>query len=129
MATIKLDTAAFKEKVFDWTDAKEWKYAGELPAIVDFYADWCGPCKMVAPVLEQLSEEYEGKLVIYKVDTDAEQEVAAIFGIQSIPTFLFIPGQNGTPMIQPGAFPKHVFKEIIDTELLGEGSEQQEEQA
>ena len=128
MATIKLTTAEFKEKVFDWTDAKEWKYEGELPAIVDFYADWCGPCKMVAPILEDLSEEYAGKIVIYKVNTDAEQEVATMFGIQSIPTFLFIPGNDGTPMIQPGAFPKHVFKEIIETELLGEGKEEEKEE-
>ncbi len=120
MPTIKLNTEEFKEKVFDYENEKEWKYPGDLPAIIDFYADWCGPCKMVAPILEELSHEYEGRLLIYKVDTDKEQEVAAVFGIQSIPTFLFIPLGNGQPMLEPGAFPKHVFREIIEEELLKE---------
>jgi thioredoxin 1 len=126
MPTIKLSTEEFKEKVFDYATGKEWNYAGTLPAIVDFYADWCGPCKMVAPILEELSEEYAGRIVIYKVDTDKEQEVAAVFGIQSIPTFLFIPANNGQPMLEPGAFPRHVFKEIIEEELL---KEKQDEEA
>ena len=86
--TSKLTTEEFKEKVFDYTANKEWKYEGKLPAIVDFYADWCGPCKMVAPILEELSKQYDGKLTIYKVDTDAENELAAVFNIRSIPTFL-----------------------------------------
>lgn len=115
--TIKLTTEEFKQKVFDYTKSKEWKYEGSLPAIIDFYADWCGPCKMVAPVLEELAKEYEGKLLIYKVDTEKEEELSAVFGIRSIPTFLFIPA-SGTPMIQPGAFPKNVFKEVIDEHLL-----------
>jgi thiol-disulfide isomerase/thioredoxin len=72
MHTVKLTTADFKEKVFDYENEKEWKYKGTLPAIIDFYADWCGPCKMVAPVLEELAKEYEDKLIIYKVDTEAE---------------------------------------------------------
>jgi thioredoxin 1 len=117
MHTVKLTTADFKEKVFDYENEKEWKYKGTVPAIIDFYADWCGPCKMVAPVLEELAKEYEEKLVIYKVDTEAEMELSAVFGIQSIPTFLFIP-QNGMPMLQPGAFPKKVFKEVIEEKLL-----------
>lgn len=117
MHTVKLTTADFKEKVFDYENEKEWKYKGSLPAIIDFYADWCGPCKMVAPVLEELAKEYEGKLIIYKVDTEAEMELSAVFGIQSIPTFLFIP-QVGMPMMQPGAFPKKVFKEVIEEKLL-----------
>ena len=75
--TSKLTTEEFKAKVFDYTSNKEWKYEGKLPAIIDFYADWCGPCKMVAPILEELSKQYEGKLAIYKVDTDAENELAA----------------------------------------------------
>src|SRR5690606_1398528 len=83
----------------------------------DFYADWCGPCKMVAPVLEELAKQYEGKLLIYKVDTDAEQELSAIFQIRSIPTFLFIPVE-GQPMMQPGAFPKAVFEKVIEEHLL-----------
>lgn len=98
MATKHLTTQEFKDLVFDYTKEQEWKYNGKLPAIIDFYADWCGPCKMVAPVLEELSSEYEGKLNIYKVDTEKEQELAAVFGIQSIPTFLFIPAE-GQPMM------------------------------
>lgn len=117
MATIKMTTQDFKNKVFNYETEKDWKYQGQLPAIIDFYADWCGPCKMVAPILEELSNEYEGRLVIYKVDTDVEQELAAVFGIQSIPTLLFIDSE-GEPMMQPGAFPKHIFKKIIEEKLL-----------
>jgi thioredoxin 1 len=115
--TIKLTTGEFKQKVFDYTTETEWKYQGTIPAIIDFYADWCGPCKMVAPVLEELAKEYEGKIVIYKVDTETEPELAAIFNIRSIPTFLFIP-LHDTPVLQPGAFPKKVFKEVIEDRLL-----------
>jgi thioredoxin len=116
MATIQLTTKDFKEKVFNYETEKDWKYEG-LPAIVDFYADWCGPCKMVAPILEELSKEYENRLVIYKVNTDREQELSAVFGIQSIPTMLFI-GADGEPMMQPGALPKHVLKQVIEEQLL-----------
>ena len=116
MATVKLTTQDFKDKIFNYETEKEWKYKGNLPAIIDFYADWCGPCKMVAPVLEELSVEYEGKLNIYKVDTEKESELAQVFGIQSIPTFLFIPVDE-QPVIQPGAFPKKVFKQIIEEHL------------
>lgn len=115
--TIKLTTEDFKQKVFDYTTNQEWKYAGTLPAIIDFYADWCGPCKMVAPILEQLAKQYEGKLLIYKVDTEAEQELSAVFGIRSIPTFLFIPVE-GQPSMQPGALPKNVFEKVIEEHLL-----------
>lgn len=115
--TIKLTTEDFKQKVFDYTTNQEWKYTGTLPAIIDFYADWCGPCKMVAPILEQLAKQYEGKLLIYKVDTEAEQELSAVFGIRSIPTFLFIPVE-GQPSMQPGALPKNVFEKVIEEHLL-----------
>lgn len=121
MATIKLTAQDFKEKIFDYTKETEWKYYGSKPAIIDFYADWCGPCRMVAPVLEQLSEEYAGKLDIYKVDTEKEQELATVFGIQSIPSFLFIP-MNETPSMEPGAFPKSAFKQIIEEHLLPAGA-------
>jgi thioredoxin 1 len=117
MATVRLTTQDFKDKIFDYTTEKEWKYKGSLPAIIDFYADWCGPCKMVAPALEELSEEFAGKLLVYKVDTEVEQELSAVFGIQSIPTFLFIP-TNDEPSMQPGALPKHAFKQIIEEHLL-----------
>lgn len=112
-----MTTSDFKEKVFNYETEKDWKYQGDLPAIIDFYADWCGPCKMVAPILEELSTEYEGRLVIYKVDTDVEQELSAVFGIQSIPTLLFIDAA-GEPMMQPGAYPKHILKKIIEENLL-----------
>lgn len=115
--TIKLTTEEFRTKVFDYTANEEWKYAGALPAIVDFYADWCGPCKMVAPLLEELATQYEGKLLIYKVDTESESELAAVFGISSIPTFLFIPVE-GRPMMQPGALSKSVFEKVIDEHLV-----------
>lgn len=115
--TSKLTTDDFKKKIFDYSANSEWKYEGALPAIIDFYADWCGPCKMVAPILEELSRQYEGKLIIYKVDTDAETELAGVFNIRSIPTFLFIP-LHGDPMLQPGALPKHVFEKVIEEHLV-----------
>jgi thioredoxin len=117
MATIQLNAAGFKENIFDYENANEWKYNGQLPAIIDFYADWCGPCKAVAPILEELSEEYEGKLLIYKIDTDKEAELSALFGIQSIPTLLFIPVE-GSPMMQRGAIPKNAFQQVINERLL-----------
>src|SRR5687768_17398109 len=117
MATIQMTARDFKEKVFDYENAQEWKYQGSLPAIIDFYADWCGPCKAVAPVLEELSNEYEGKLLIYKIDTDKETELSSLFGIQSIPTLLFIP-VDGQPMMQRGAIPKSAFQQVINEKLV-----------
>jgi len=110
--TEHLTTEEFKQKVFNWDENQEWKYEGQLPAIVDFYADWCGPCKMVAPILEELSNEYEGKLHIYKVDTDKEQELAMAFGIQSIPSILFIP-MGEKPQMAAGALPKEQLQQVI----------------
>lgn len=107
-----LTLGTFKDKIFDYENEKAWKYRGELPAIVDFYADWCGPCKMVAPVLERLAKKYDGKLSIYKVDTEAEQELAGMFGVQSIPTLLFIP-KDGEPRVAMGALPEKEFERII----------------
>lgn len=112
-----LTAASFKEKVFNYELSKDWKYAGDKPAIIDFYADWCGPCKMVAPILEELSTEYDGKIQIYKVDTDKEQELAAVFGIRSIPSILFIP-KDGQPQMSLGALPKESFKKAINEILL-----------
>lgn len=117
MATVKLTTEKFKEDIFDYTTEQEWKYKGDIPAIIDFYADWCGPCKAIAPVLEELAEAYKDDLVIYKVDTEVEQELAAVFRIMSIPSILFIPVDR-QPMMQKGALPKHVLKQIIETELI-----------
>lgn len=118
MATIKLTTDKFKTDIFDYTHSPDWNYQDSVPAIIDFYADWCGPCKMVAPILEELSEMYEGKLKIYKVDTEVEQELSSVFGIRSIPSILFIPIGGKQPMMQAGALPKNQLKEIIETELL-----------
>jgi thioredoxin len=107
-----LTKQAFLEKVFNYEKNKEWKFEGDLPCIIDFYADWCGPCKAVAPVLEELSNEYEGKINIYKVDTEAEQELAAAFGIRSIPSILFVP-KDAEPQMAQGALPKHQLEQII----------------
>lgn len=117
MATIKLSTQDFKDKIFDYTKSKEWSFAGDMPSIIDFYADWCGPCKVVAPILEELSDEYAGKINIYKVDTEKEQELSSVFGIRSIPSILFIP-KDGQPMMQPGALPKDSLVQVIENELL-----------
>lgn len=102
----------FLKKVFNYEENKDWKFEGDLPCIIDFYADWCGPCKMIAPILEELSEEYKGKINIYKVDTEAEQELAGAFGIQSIPSLLFIP-KEGKPQMAQGALPKDALEGVI----------------
>ena len=114
-----LTKATFLEKVFNYEVNKEWKYEGDLPCLIDFYADWCGPCKMVAPVLEELAKEYEGKIHIYKIDTEAEQELAAAFGIRSIPSLLFCP-KEGQPQMAMGALPKATMEKAIKEILLVE---------
>lgn len=115
MPTIQLTQAQFLQDVFDYTIEKEWKYKGDKPAIIDFYADWCGPCKVVAPILEELSNEFPDVL-IYKVNTEIEQELSAVFQIRSIPSMLFIPVDR-QPMMQAGALPKSTLIEIIEKEL------------
>ena len=114
-----LTKETFLEKVFNYEENKEWNFKGEVPAIIDFYADWCGPCKMITPVLEELSEEYKGKVNIYKIDTEAEQELAAAFAIRSIPSLLFIP-KGGQPQMANGALPKpeleRIISEVLDVE-------------
>ncbi|HCB63187.1 MAG: thioredoxin [Bacteroidetes bacterium GWF2_43_63] len=112
-----LTNETFKEKVFNYEVNKEWKFEGQLPCIIDFYADWCGPCKMVAPILEELSTEYEGKVNIYKVNTEEQQELAAAFGIQSIPSILFCP-MSEQPQMAMGALPKTSFVQAINDILL-----------
>lgn len=112
-----LTKQTFLEKVFDYENKKEWEFSGERPCIIDFYADWCAPCRMVAPILEELAEEYKGKIDIFKVDTEAEQELAAVFGIRSIPSILFVP-MNERPQMAAGALPKESFKQAIDEVLL-----------
>lgn len=107
-----LTKESFKEKVFDFEKNKEWVFEGEKPCLIDFYADWCGPCKMVAPILEELDQEYDGKINVYKIDTEAERELAGMFGIQSIPSLLFVP-QDGQPQMAMGALPKDSFEKAI----------------
>jgi thioredoxin len=114
---VHLTTQEFKEKVFNFEVNKEWKYEGTLPAIIDFYADWCGPCKMVAPILQEIAKDYAGKIIVYKVDTDSEQELANTFGISSIPTLFFIP-MNGQPQSAMGALPRQTFDLAIKEVLL-----------
>jgi len=107
-----LTAETFKEKVFDYVNEKEWKYKGDKPAIIDFYADWCSPCKMLAPILEEIDAEYNGKIQIYKINTEEEQELSYAFGIQSIPSILFIP-LDEQPRMATGALPKNNLEEII----------------
>lgn len=106
-----LTTETFKEKVFDYAQNQEWSFTGKKPAIIDFYADWCNPCKLVAPILEELSTEYED-IDFYKVNTEEQSELAMVFGIQSIPSILFIP-LNGDPQMALGALPKETLKQAI----------------
>ena len=118
MKTIHLTKADFLKKVVDYeSNPKEWKYLGDKPALIDFYASWCGPCKALAPVLEELAAESGDQIYIYKIDTEQEQELAAVFGIRSIPTLLFVP-MEGKPQMAQGAMPKAALKEIIDNSLL-----------
>jgi thioredoxin len=107
----------FVEKVFDFEKNAEWKYQGELPCVIDFWAPWCGPCRAVGPVIDELSKEYDGKVNFYKINTDDEQELAGAFGIRSIPSLLFVP-MTGQPKMAVGALPKNALKEAIDKELL-----------
>ncbi|MCF8302315.1 MAG: thioredoxin [Bacteroidales bacterium] len=117
-----LTKETFLEKVFNYEQNKDWKFEGDLPCIIDFYADWCQPCKMIAPILEELEKEYEGKINIYKIDTEDQQELAAAFGIRSIPSMLFCP-KEGQPQMATGALPKDTMKKAIDEVLLGKKQE------
>jgi thioredoxin 1 len=114
---IHLTNEQFKKLVFNYEANKEWKYLGNKPCIIDFYADWCGPCRMMSPRLEEIAKEYSGKLIVYKVDTDKEQQLSAGLGIQSLPTLLFIP-QNGKPQGSLGAIPKESLVKAIHDILL-----------
>lgn len=116
--TIHLTRADFLTKVANFEENPDtWVYLGDKPCIIDFYADWCGPCKMVAPILEELANEYDGEIYIYKVDTEAEQQLAAEFGIRSIPSLLFVP-MGEDPQMAQGALPKDAFKQAIEEVLL-----------
>ncbi|RPI06833.1 MAG: thioredoxin [Ignavibacteriae bacterium] len=113
----QLTAQSFREMIFDYEKNKEWNYKGRVPAVIDFWAPWCGPCRMVGPVIDELSAEYEGKVNFYKVNTDEEQDLSGAFGIQSIPSLLFIP-MNGEPRMAVGALPRKELKKIIENELL-----------
>ncbi len=114
-----LTVETFKEKVFNFEENKDWKFEGSLPCVIDFYADWCGPCRTIAPVLEELAEEFDGKMNIYKVDTEKERELAALFRVQSIPSLLFVPVE-GQPQMAMGALPRDTFtkafKDVLKVE-------------
>ncbi|NPD45653.1 thioredoxin [Lentimicrobium sp. L6] len=112
-----LTKETFLAKVFNFEENKEWKFEGDKPCIIDFYADWCQPCKVLSPILDELSKEYEGKIDIYKVDTEAEQELAGAFGIRSIPSILFCPA-DGQPQMAQGALPKESLIQAINDVLL-----------
>lgn len=117
MKATNLTKEDFLTKVMDYkNNPTEWKYLGDKPAVIDFYASWCGPCKMMAPIMDELAKEYEGKVYIYKIDTEVEEELAQIFGIRSIPSLLFIP-MDGKPMMSQGALPKAELKKIINENL------------
>ncbi len=111
-----LTKETFMKKVFNFDDNKEWKFEGDKPCVIDFYADWCGPCKIVAPILEELSNEYNGLIDVYKVNTEEENELAAAFGIRSIPSVLFVP-KDEKPQMAVGALPKDgfikAFKDVL----------------
>ena len=120
---IPMTKALFLEKVCNYEQSSEWKYKGKVPAIIDLYADWCGPCRRVAPIMQELAKEYAGRLVIYKVNVDNERELAALFQANSIPTFVFIP-KDELPQLMQGATSKENYKQAIDTFLLKEQNEQ-----
>jgi thioredoxin len=117
--TEHLTKETFLQKVFNYETHQEWAYSGDQPCVIDFWAEWCGPCRAFAPVFEELSTEYAGKVAFYKVDTEAEQELAAVFGIRSIPSILFIP-KNGKPQMAMGALPKCSLHDAIEEVLMSQ---------
>lgn len=114
---VTMDRQMFLDQVFDYTQEKEWKYKGQLPAIIDLYADWCGPCRRMSPVMQELAKEYAGRILIYKVNVDKERELAALFQATSIPLFVLIP-HDGQPQLISGAVGKDVFQKAIEEFLL-----------
>lgn len=112
-----LTKQTFLDKVFNYEQNPEWKFEGELPCVIDFWAPWCGPCRILGPLLNELSDEYKGKVNFYKVNTEEEQELAGAFGIRSIPSLLFVP-RAGQPKMAVGALPREVLRQAIDKDLL-----------
>lgn len=118
MSVVHLNEKEFSEKVSNLaTISTQWEYKGDKPALIDFFATWCGPCKALSPVLDELAEEYKDRIHIYKIDVDKEERLSEIFGIQSVPTLLFAPMQ-GDPHMISGVLPKHELKKIIEESLL-----------
>ena len=118
MNVTEMTSSMFQQKVMDYKkNPKTWNFKGDKPAIIDFYATWCGPCKATAPVLEEVAGDYAGQIDVYKVDVDQQRELAALFGIRSIPSILFIP-KTGEPTMQNGAMNKAQFEEVIKSVLL-----------
>jgi thioredoxin len=119
-----LTVETFKEKVFDYEkNPDKWVYEGDKPCIIDFYADWCKPCKLIAPIMVELANEYEDQVIVYKVNTEQQRELSRVFGIRSIPAVLFVP-LEGQPQMSTGALPKETFKQAIDEFLLGKKPDQ-----
>ena len=118
-----LTVETFKQKIYNYEKSPDnWVFEGDLPCVVDFYADWCKPCKLIAPIMEELAVDYKGKINIYKVNTEQQRELSTLFGIKSIPSVLFIP-MTGKPQMSTGALPKESFKQVIDEFLLGQKKE------
>ena len=115
---VYLTTEQFRERIFDYKTEKDWKFKGDKPCVIDFYTTWCGPCKRLAPIMEEMSQKYCDQVVFYKADTERERELAYVFGINSIPQVLYIP-KDGKPMLLKGLYPKDEIVRIIDEFLLG----------
>jgi thioredoxin 1 len=113
----QLTKETFLQKIFNYEQKKDWQFSGDLPAVIDFWAPWCGPCRTVGPIIEELSSEYAGKVNFYKVNVDDEQELAGVFGVRSIPSLLFVP-KAGKPKMSVGALPKDALKDAVEKELL-----------
>lgn len=123
-----LTVETFKEKVFDYVkNTEEWVYEGDKPCMIDFYADWCKPCKMIAPIIDELAEEYKEDIYVYKINTEQQKELSRVFGVRSIPAVLFCP-MEGKPQMTTGALPKESFKQVIDEFLLGKKKEEATEE-